>query len=422
MIEVEIVPCEPHRAFHGLILVHGLRRRPVSGRFSIISQEIGKPRYLGPQGWDAKFVECRGLAAGWDVGRKLLWLLVGPEVTLLLDQEPFTFTLLQTGEQVPELSMPASIREPGDGELPAIAMSGDRTSVVIMAVPDNGPSDVPPVAPPSRPRPVAAPAIAIQRPVIVPVAPPRVDTPHKDTPVRPVIIGIALVMGLAMGVAYLLTGGGSEPTSTAAAPSVAVTGAQIASSAASGGFSATAVTVPAGPSPMPAVTQATPVAASVPTTAPTPPTTAAATPPTPAVTAPPATPVAAPVASQVAHDTTPAPRPVPPAPQCGSVANPGAISEIPFGTPSAEAVCVARIWIKAGRNDDAVGALSSSRQAEYPPAMLELAKLYDPRSNYGNPISSADFAKDKYRKAMQKTDDDAVRKEAQQRLDALVKQ
>ena len=54
--------------------------------------------------------------------------------------------------------------------------------------------------------------------------------------------------------------------------------------------------------------------------------------------------------------------------------------------------------------------------------MLELAKLYDPRSNFGNPISSADFAKDKYRKAMQKTDDDAVRKEAQQRLDALVKQ
>ena len=407
MIEVEIVPCEPHRAFHSLILVHGLRRRPVSGRFSIISQAIGKPRYLGPQGWDAKFVECHGLAAGWDVGRKLLWLLVGPEVTLLLDQEPFTFTLLQTGEQVPELSMPASIREPGDGDLPAVAAGGDRTNVAIMAVPDNGPSDVPPVAPPSRPRPVAAPVIAIQRPAIAPVASSPAGTPHKDTPVRPVIIGIALCMGLAMGAAYLLTGRGPEPTSVAGTPSVAAPGPQIASSAASGGSSTSAV-----PStPVPAASQATPAAALPPAAAAS--ATTAAIPPTPVVTL--TTPVAALAASQVAHDSAPAP-------QCGSVANPGAISEIPFGTPSSEAVCVARLWIKAGRNDDAVGALSSPRQADYPPAMLELAKLYDPRSNFGNPISSADFAKDKYRKAMQKTDDDAVRKEAQQRLDALVKQ
>ncbi len=438
MIEVEIVPCEPHRAFHGLILVHGLRRRPVSARFSILSQDEGRTRYLGPGGWDTKFAECRNLAAGWDVERRILWVIISPEVTLLLDEGPFTFTLLQTGEQVPDLTLPEAIREPGDGELPVVPPSSDKTSIPMIPVPISGLPEEPMQLAATRPRaaraaserpqapaPQPAPVVSAPPPKPVqPVAAPRPQpkpvtmaattaasaanetdtppiTPHKDAPVKPVVIAIALFLAAAMGVAYLLSdqsgdkvAATTQPAVVAQAPPPAVPVQPV-------------VTAPAPvPPPPPA-----PAPAAEPAPAPHPEPAASVAPAPVVVVAPPAPPP--PVVA------APAPRPAPTGPRCGAITNPGSLSELPTGTASADAVCVARLWIKSGRTDDAVGALSVSPHSDYPPAMLELAKLYDPKSNFANPPASADFAREQYRKAIQKTDDEAIRKEAQQRLDAL---
>ena len=242
----------------------------------------------------------------------------------------------------------------------------------------------------------AAAGDAAEAPVII---------PQKDVPVKPVVLAIAAFLASAMGIAYLLSGGTKDQPPNP--PIVAIA-----------------------PPPAPAVSQAAapppPPAAPAPVATPAPPPVPApVSEPVPApipvpVPAPPA-PVQTAAAPAPVQTPAPAPKPAPAGPRCGNIVNPGSLFELPIGTPSADAVCVAKIWIKIGRSDDAVGVLSVQPHADYPPAMLELGKLYDPKSNYANPPASADFARDVYRKVIQRTDEEAIRKEAQQRLDALGK-
>jgi hypothetical protein len=99
----------------------------------------------------------------------------------------------------------------------------------------------------------------------------------------------------------------------------------------------------------------------------------------------------------------------------GSAANPANLD-----TASSEAAyCVILGWIESGRTDDAVIALSSLRRSGYVPAMLELAKLYDPLSKHSTPPPAPEFARDEYRRVIQRAGDDPVGREARHRLNAL---
>lgn len=92
---------------------------------------------------------------------------------------------------------------------------------------------------------------------------------------------------------------------------------------------------------------------------------------------------------------------------------------MPAGLSPADALCVARVWSGAGRVDDALAALSVLDQAGFAPAMLELAELYDPRSNRSDPPAEPDFARAHYAKVIQQAGDETIRQEAKRRLDAM---
>lgn len=454
MINVEIVGCEPHRAFHCLVLVSGLRRRPVSSRFCIMVQdeESGQSHYLGHRGWEERFIECREVAAGWDVEKKVLWLLLGPDVVLLLDKKPFVFTLLLIGEKVAGLVLPDFVLAPGGVDGSPIPESTEKGVPATLPPPAHTASRT------ASPDPAGRPKSMTTKPATEPaatVAEPKVE-PRYAPSIAPVAAGVCVVLAAAMGAAYLFTGGKHNQTAgTAGAPGAATA-------------SLSAPAPAAAPGPKPADTAAVnlhgaPAPAPVPVPAPKPPVqTAAVTPPPaapppvqsapvqsaavppPSAAAPAPVAQAKPAAADAAKPAAPAQvvsaapalaapaaatasttatgdahASVRPSGGCGGIANPAALQALPATVSSPDAVCIARVWSDAGRVDDAVAALSALQQAGYVPAMLDLAKLYDPLSKRADPPAVPDFARDEYRKVIQLASDDAIKQEAKQRLEAL---
>lgn len=93
--------------------------------------------------------------------------------------------------------------------------------------------------------------------------------------------------------------------------------------------------------------------------------------------------------------------------------------EMPDDLPPTERLCIVREWIAVGRTDDAVPVLLALQQADNLPAILELAKLYDPASGHVNPPPAPEFARSGYRKVVDRSADDALVQDARQRLEAL---
>ncbi len=445
MITIDIRPCEPHRAFHALLVVSGLRRPPLSARFTIMARHDGKSRYVGPAGWEDKFTECRELAAGWDAEQKVLWLLLGPEVIEPLDRGPFNFTLLQTGEQITELAMPAPILLPGPDGLPPLAESHDKGVAALLPLPLTTPA--------AAFRATTSARTLFQTSDAHQVGPTVVESdmpPHgKDPSVKPVVLGIGVCLAAVLGVGFLLAGQGKD-----AKPPVS---AVVASSPVT-----SPVTSPQRPLPIPAappppvatdpapisIKEADTAAASMPHPLPMPaaapepvvaPSTVAAPDPTsvPVLDAEPAAalPIAASVGPTGAAETVedragPPPQAEPTPPQqaaeapaarsaCGGPPISASIPAIADSTTPEEAHCIVLGWIASGRTDDAVAALSSLRRSGYLPAMLELAKLYDPLSKHSTPPPAPEFARDEYRRIIQRAGDNPVGQEARHRLDAL---
>ncbi len=193
MITIDLLACEPHRAGHALIVVSGMRRRPVSTRFSIQAQMGGHGRYLGPRGWEDKFTECRELQAGWDADKRVLWILLGPDVTRLLGQTPFTFALLQSGEHVTELMLPAALLSSGGEALAPFVESEAKGVAELLPLPGV--------------LPVPVERVVVPAPVAVAVEP---GSRHGDAPPVPLVV---MVIGVAfaaiVGGAILLASHGS---------------------------------------------------------------------------------------------------------------------------------------------------------------------------------------------------------------------
>ena len=437
MITIDIRPCEPHRAFHALLVVSGLRRPPLSARFTIMARHDGKSRYVGPAGWEDKFTECRELAAGWDAEQKVLWLLLGPEVIEPLDRGPFNFTLLQTGEQITELAMPAPILLPGPDGLPPLAESHDKGVAATLPLPLTTR-----VAAFRATTPVRA---LFQTPDGDQVEPTTVEAdvpPHrKDPSVKPVVLGIGVCLAAVLGIGFLLAGQGKDPKPlvSAVVASSPVTSAQrplpIASDPAPISIKEADTAAASMPHPLPA-----PAATPDPVVAPS---TVAVSDPAPVPVPVPAQdvdtaaapPIAASVGPTEAAETVedpagrlPQAEPTPPpraaeAPgarsACGGPPISASIPTIADSTTPEEAHCIVLGWIASGRTDDAVAALSSLRRSGYLPAMLELAKLYDPLSKHSTPPPAPEFARDEYRRIIQRAGDNPVGQEARHRLDAL---
>lgn len=412
MITIDIRPCEPHRAFHALLVVSGLRRPPMSARFTIMARHDGKSRYVGPGGWEDKFTECRELAAGWDAEQKVLWLLLGPTVIQPLDRGPFNFTLLQTGEQVTELAIPAPILLPGPDGLPPLAESHDKGVAAMLPLPLT--TSVAGLR-------AAAPARTLfqenEAPVTSATAVEREGTPQsKDPSVKPVVVGIGLCLAAVLGVGFLLSEHRADPTppvSAVTAPSlVASMQRQLPTPAATLHPVATPIAV-AVPDVMPISDQEVEATLALPL----PP---LATLPTPVAVSTDTTATSDKVEDP---DRVSSPRQADDSPAtgsaCGDLPVPGATPTIPETTSPEEAHCVALAWIASGRTDDAVAALSSLRRSGYVPAMLELAKLYDPLSKHSTPPPAPEFARDEYRRVIQRSGDNPTGQEARHRLNAL---
>jgi hypothetical protein len=454
MITVEIVPCEPHRASHCMLLVSGLRRRPVSSRFSLTIQEKDETRYVSRRGLEDKFTECREMNAGWDAKAKLLWILVGPDVCGQIADRSFAFTLLLSGEKVTGLHLPSALFEvgPPDAEPPPRSL-------------EKGVPAEAPVPPHGAPVLVAETAVRVQPAKALPPPPPpppEVDVAslpdaHRPPPLAPVVVGVVAVLGAAMGVAYLLTSGPSTPpkppSALSANPPADSRGATkmeaTAPPEAKPVIKAEAKPAATAPGPEAKAPEAKPVetAAAKPVeTASAKPVEAASAKPVDAAAAKPVeTAAAKPVEPQAPNPVVARTRPAadephavllasagdpPVVPQtaeaaarapagCGDVAAPTMLVSLPAAAPPPEAFCIARAWSEAGRLDDALAAYAALQQAGYVPAILELAKLYDPLSHRADLSPVPDYARSEYLKVIQQSADDTIRLEAKRRLDAL---
>jgi len=493
-----------------MLLVSGLRRRPVSSRFSLTIHERDETRYVSRRGLEDKFTECREMNAGWDAKAKLLWILVGPDVCAQIADRSFAFTLLLSGEKVTGLHLPSALFEAGppDAEPPPRSL-------------EKGVPAEAPVPPHGAPVLVAETAVRVQPAKALPPPPPpppEVDVAslpdaHRPPPLAPVVVGVVAVLGAAMGVAYLLTSGPStppkppsalsanppadsrgatkmeaaaqtdakpvmkaeaKPAATAPGPEAKAPEAKPVETASAKPVEAAAVkpveTASAKPVEPAAVkpvetASAKPVEAAsakpVEAAAVKPTETASAKPvetasakPVEAVAAKPVEAVAAkPAEAAAAKPVEPqAPNPVmartrpaadephavllasagdpPVVPQtaeaaarapagCGDVAAPTTLVSLPAAAPPPEAFCIARAWSEAGRLDDALAAYAALQQAGYVPAILELAKLYDPLSHRADLSPVPDYARSEYLKVIQQSADDTIRLEAKRRLDAL---
>jgi hypothetical protein len=450
-----------------MLLVSGLRRRPVSSRFSLTIQEKDETRYVSRRGLEDKFTECREMNAGWDAKQRQLWILIGPDVCDLIAERSFAFTLLLSGEKVSSLHLPPAVFEAGPPDLEPLARSVEKGVPAEASVPPHG-----------------APVMVAEttvRPSTVKVLPPPPPPPpdidveslpegHRPPPLAPVVVGVVAVLGAAMGVAYLLTSGPStppaQPASASAPPPAAAKPVVVAEvkppapaavtetkpAASEAKPAVVADTKPAAPETKPAAeAKPSPPAASVQTqttaSVPAQGTTArtvvasgqATSPAAAAPTPPPADahdakssageqPRGLMLASTGSPQAAPAPHaPEPVAPAsaaaaptgCGAVASPATLAALPPSVPSPDAFCIAHAWSQAGRLDDALVAYASLQKAGYVPAMLELAKLYDPLSHRDDLSPVPDFAREEYQKVIQEAADDTIRQEAKRRLDAL---
>lgn len=164
------------------------------------------------------------------------------------------------------------------------------------------------------------------------------------------------------------------------------------------------------------------------------------TPPAPApeppasVAAPAPEPVAPAPAPETQAAATPSPAtpptaaPAAPEPnRCGPLTSPERFGALPSNltlTPG-DLVCVARLWIAAGRPGDAVllltRALQESPNRVHGPAALELARLYDPRRQQSGWPPNAAYAMEKYQEAADDAAFPDVQAEARAEIEELKK-
>jgi hypothetical protein len=397
MFEVELVPLEPHRQFHALARVRGLRQRPSSARFSL-SKVGAETFYLGPKGWQPTFAECHALKSGWDAERGELWLVIGPDVIQFLDDGPFTFTLAQR-ERFDGIFPPEELLSPGAAGLTPLTTGA----------PDEILSGPAPSAKSDPAREAAAREAAVR------------DAAAREAAAREAAAREAAVREFATRDAAARDGAVREIATRDAAAHEAATRAAAAPIRPSrrgrlmfvgGGLLAIAL-LAAGffGSRLPGLSFAGLVAETTSSIKPLsdPPHTQTAT----------ADPLAQPPKRPEPTTASSAPASF----ECGGVANPQTRNDIPADVSSENALCVVQIWIEAGRWREASQALSSPRFDNYPPAIVLLGQLYDPNSKRAEPPADPVFAKRKYEKVIRDPHGyETAFNEAKRRLARLTKE
>jgi hypothetical protein len=379
MFEVELVPLEPHRQFHALARVRGLRQRPSSARFSL-SKVGAETFYLGPKGWQPTFAECRALQSGWDAERGELWLVIGPDVIQFLDDGPFTFTLAQR-ERFDGIFPPEELLSPGAAGLPPLPAEAEE----ILSAPAPAAKSDP--AREGAAREAAARYVAAQEASVQEMAAPEAGT--REAAVRE-------------AAAREATQNRAPPIRHSRRGRLALVGGGLLVFAllAAGLFGAR----------LPGLPLKGPVAEPPSSIKP------LADPPHPQAET-------ADSLAQPSKLPEPFTSPAPPSFECGGVANPKTRNDIPADVSPENALCVVQIWIEAGRWREAAQALSSPRFDNYPPAIVLLGQLYDPNSKRAEPPADPVFAKRKYEKVIRDPHGyETAFNEAKRRLARLTKE